>query len=132
MVVLGLALAAGGANAVAVADAIPTASPVDEPVIVGTDGNGQSRTLSVGQELAVALPDNPSSGYVWQLSPIDQGVLHQEGTPQFRSNNPMPGAAGTSVWTFTAAGRGHTTLRLISVRAGSAPAQTFTENITVG
>lgn len=130
MVVLGLALAAGGANAVA--DAMPIASPVDEPVIVGTDGNGQSRTLSVGQELAVVLPDTPSTGYVWKLSEIDQGVLHQEGAPQFRSSNPIPGSAGTSVWTFTAAGRGHTTLRLISVRAGSDPAQTFTENITVG
>ncbi|MQY17718.1 protease inhibitor I42 family protein [Nocardia macrotermitis] len=132
MVVLGLALAAGGANVVAVADAIPTASPVDEPVIVGTDGNGQSRSLSVGQELAVALPDNPSSGYVWKLSPIDRGVLRQEGAPQFRTTNPIPGAAGTSVWTFTAAGHGHTTVRLVSVRPGSAPAQTFTENITVG
>lgn len=131
MIVLGLALAAGGANAVAVADAMPSALPVDEPVIVGTDGNGQAQTLSVGQELAIALPDNPSSGYVWKLGPLDQGVLHLEGAPQFRSTNPMPGSAGTSVWTFTGAGRGQTTVSLVSVRAGSAPAQTFTEKITV-
>ncbi len=131
MVVFGLALAAGGANAMAVADAIPAATPVAEPVIVGTDGNGQTQSLSVGQELAVALPDNPSSGYVWQLGPLDQGVLHQEGAPQFRATSPMPGTAGTSVWTFTAALRGHTTLTLVSVRPGSAPAQAFTENIKV-
>lgn len=131
MVVFGLALAAGGANAVAAADATPVAVPVSEPIIVGTDGNGQDQSLSVGQELAVALPDTPSTGYVWQLGNLDQGVLHQEGSPQFRSTNPLPGSPGTSVWTFTGASRGHTTLTLISVRPGSAPAQTFTENITV-
>jgi len=130
MVVVGLALAGGGVNAAAVV-AAPVATPVNEPVIVGSDGNGQPQSLSVGQELAVAVPDNPSTGYVWQLAPINQAVLHQEGAPQFRSENPMPGSAGMSVWTFTGAGRGHTTLTLISVRPGSAPAQTFTENITV-
>jgi len=129
MVVVGLALAAGGVNVAA--QAAPVATPVGEPLIVGTDGNGQPQTLAVGQELAVALPDTPSTGYVWQLGPINQGVLHQEGAPQFRGENPMPGAAGTSVWTFTAAGRGTTTLTLVSVRPGSAPAQTFTEKITV-
>lgn len=129
MVVVGLALAASGVNVAA--QAAPVATPVDEPIIVGTDGNGQSQTLTVGQELAVALPDNPSTGYVWRLSPINQGVLHQEGAPQFRGENPMPGAAGTSVWTFTAAGPGTTTVTLTAVRAGSAPAQTFTEKIIV-
>jgi inhibitor of cysteine peptidase len=132
MVVIGLALAVGGAYAAAVdASAAPVVVPVDEPVIVGTDGNGQNQSLSVGQELAVALPDNPATGYVWRLGPFNGGVLHKEGDPQFRSQNPMPGSAGTSVWTFTAAAPGRTTLTLVSVRAGSAPAQRFSENITV-
>ncbi|WP_216902642.1 protease inhibitor I42 family protein [Nocardia alni] len=132
MVVFGLALVAGGANVVAVdAAAAPVAAPVDEPVIVGTDANGQSRSLSVGQELAVALPDAPSTGYVWRISALNRGVLHQEGDPQFRSENPLPGSAGTSVWTFTAAAPGRTTLTLASVRAGVAPARTFSEDITV-
>ncbi len=132
MVVFGLALVAGGVNVAAVdASAAPIAVPVDEPVIVGTDANGRSQSLAVGQELAVALPDTPSTGYVWRISALNRGVLHQEGAPQFRSENPVPGSAGMSVWTFTAATPGRTTLTLVSVRPGAAPAQTFSENITV-
>jgi inhibitor of cysteine peptidase len=140
MVVFGLAVAAGGSTVAAqAASAAPVpgiAVPVSEPVVVGTDGNGQPQALTVGQELAVALPDNPSTGYVWQLRDIDDAILHQEGSPQFRPNNSdiMPGAPGTSVWTFTAAAPGSTRLTLISVHPweqGAAPAQQFSITVTV-
>lgn len=137
MVVFGLALAAGGTTAVAAAAPVPAAPGVvhvvSEPIVVGTDGNGQTTTLSVGEELAVALPDNPSSGYVWQIGEVDRGVLSQEGDPVFRPNSPVPGAPGTSVWTFTAARSGSTTLSLVSVRPWDQgnPAQRFSMTVTV-
>ncbi|NKY54134.1 protease inhibitor I42 family protein [Nocardia vermiculata] len=135
MVVLGLALA-GGANAVAVADPVPAppaVHAVSEPVIVGTDGNGGTTNLSVGEELAVALPDTPSTGYVWEIGQIDRGVLAQEGDPVFRPGTMMPGSPGTSVWTFTAAKAGSTHLELVSVRPWDRanPAQRFSMTVAV-
>ncbi|RDI44474.1 protease inhibitor I42 family protein [Nocardia mexicana] len=137
MVVFGLALAAGGPSAVAVAAPAPALPnlvvPVAEPMVVGTDANGTAVTLSSGNELVVALPDNPSTGYRWQVGETDENVLHQEGEPQFRPN---PGdllgtGPGTSVWAFTAANPGTVRLSMVSVRPGSAPAQEFTLNVTV-
>ncbi|MBF6332489.1 protease inhibitor I42 family protein [Nocardia transvalensis] len=138
MIAVGVALAAGATTVTAAADAVPAgpivATPISEPIVVGTDGNGQSQSLKVGQELAVALPDNPSTGFVWQVRELDQAVLHQEGEPQFRSNSIVPGADGMSVWTFTAVAPGSTHLTLASVRPweqGSAPAQQFSLSVTV-
>ncbi|MEV5652316.1 protease inhibitor I42 family protein [Nocardia sp. NPDC052254] len=137
MVVFGLAVAAGGAGAVAGAETIPAVPgvmhAVSEPIIVGTDGDGQNADLSVGQELAVALPDNPGTGYVWQIAELDRGVLAQEGDPVFRPGSVMPGAPGTSVWTFTATRAGSTKLSLVSVRPWDQanPGQRFSMTATV-
>jgi inhibitor of cysteine peptidase len=102
-------------------------------VIVGPDGNGRTQTLSVRQGLAVALPDNPVSGYVWQLRDVDQHVLHQEGDPQLRSGNSGTLPSGTTVWTFTAIAPGTTHVTLVSVRPGQseAPFQQFTLTVEV-
>ncbi|NQE87276.1 protease inhibitor I42 family protein [Nocardia terpenica] len=138
MVAFGVALAAGGTNAVAWADPAAgpaVATPISEPMIVGTDADGQTVTLTVGQELAIALPDNPSTGYRWQLADFDQGVMHQEGDPQFRPTNIMPGSPGTSVWTFTASAPGNTRLDLVSLppawQPGTPPPQHFSVNASV-
>ncbi|MBF6175895.1 protease inhibitor I42 family protein [Nocardia blacklockiae] len=136
MVVFGLALAAGGPSVIAAADPVPgvTAAPIAEPMVLGADADGQAITLSSGQELVVALPDNPSTGYHWQVAEGDQAVLRPEGEPQFRGNpgDLLPGGAGNSVWTFTAGDAGATHLTLVSVRAGDpAPAQQFSLNVTV-
>lgn len=136
MVGFGLALAAGG-NAVAGATPVPATPPAvhaaSEPIVVGTDGNNRTTTMSVGEELAVALPDNPSTGYVWELAEIDRGLLNQEGGPIFRGPSAVPGTPGTSVWTFTAAKSGNSRLSLVSVRPWDRanPAQRFTMTVNV-
>ncbi|WP_019925023.1 protease inhibitor I42 family protein [Nocardia sp. BMG111209] len=121
MVVFGLAVAAGGAGAVAVADAAPVihAAPIAEPLMVGSDDDGHAVTMTVGQELAVALPDNPSTGYRWQLGDLDQNVLRVDGDPQTRANPAggfVPGGPDQAVWTFAAESPGTTTLTLVSAR----------------
>ncbi|MFI5783400.1 protease inhibitor I42 family protein [Nocardia sp. NPDC051570] len=116
MIAFGAALAAGATTAAAAGPAPAIASTNSEQiVIVGTDGDGQSQALTVGQELAVALPDTPSTGYAWQLRGFDQNVLHPEGDPQFKPDGSfMPGGPGTTVWTFTAGTPGTTKLVLES------------------
>lgn len=140
MIVFGLALT-GGANAAtmtaAQALAPVTVSPIAaEPLFTGIEQNGQTVTLSMGQELAVALPDNPTSGFQWRLGDLDQGVLVLDGDPQVRA---APGASGpvgpdTSVWTFATIGPGATTVTLSSVHPwdpAGAPDQQFTLNVVV-
>ncbi|WP_194290755.1 protease inhibitor I42 family protein [Nocardia aurantia] len=140
MVVFGLAVAAGGAGAVAVADAAPVihAAPIAEPVVLGSDDNGHAVTLTVGQELAVALPDNPSTGYRWQLGDLDQNVLRVDGDPQLRANPAggfVPGGPDQAVWTFAAEAPGTTTLNLVSARpweqGGAASGPRYSLTVTV-
>lgn len=121
MVVFGLAVAAGGGGAVAVAGAAPVihAAPISEPVVLGSDDDGHAVNLTVGQELAIALPDNPSTGYRWQLGDLDQNVLRLDGDPQSRANPAggfVPGGPDQTVWTFAAEAPGTTTLTLVSAR----------------
>lgn len=140
MVVFGVALA-GGTNAAVmpIAEALaPVAvSPIAaEPFFAGIEQNGQTVTLTTGQELAVALPDNPTSGFAWRLGDLDQGVLILDGDPQVRA---APGASGpvgpdTSVWTFAAVGPGVTTVTLLSVHPwdpAGVPDQQYTLNVVV-
>ncbi|RDI59630.1 protease inhibitor I42 family protein [Nocardia pseudobrasiliensis] len=139
MIAFGAALAAGATTAAATGPVPTLAAPIADPVVVvGVDGNGQAQALTVGQELAVALPESPSTGYAWQLREADQNVLRQEGEPQFKPDAAFtPGGPGTTVWTFTAATAGTTKLTLATAptqpwaQATPQPPQQFTLTVTV-
>ena len=85
--------------------------------------------------LAVRLDSNPSTGYSWQVSQVDDAVLKQQGEPQFiQPADAPPGAGGAQVFLFTAAAGGSTTLTLVYKRSfepNVAPVQTFTVQVTV-
>jgi len=111
----------------------PAPSPPDRTLTNSDDG--ATIGLKTGQMLAVRLDSNPSTGYSWQVSQVNDAVLKQQGEPQFiRPADAPPGAGGAQVFLFSAAAGGSTTLMLVYRRSFEpevAAAQTFTVQVTV-
>ena len=68
---------------------------------------------SVGQEVKIILPSNPSTGYHWQIvGKLDKNIVEFVSN-DFRADKPvMPGSGGSDVWVFKALGPGETTITL--------------------
>jgi len=98
--------------------------------------NGTTLTLSVGDSIRVMLESNPTTGFEWSVTSLDKNVMHNTES-SFVSGCPgepeVVGCGGHSLWTFTAAGQGNTTLEMVYSRIWESvpPAQTFTLNINV-
>jgi len=116
-----------------------SAAPASNTVAVDETSDGGAVTLSVGQELVIALAANPTTGFSWQVDRIDEAVLRQAGDAEFRPATSAPGLAGApSIETlrFQAAGAGETTLTLVYRRPFEAaetptPENSFTLRVTV-
>ncbi|MGF6885864.1 putative secreted protein [Nocardia sp. GAS34] len=115
---------------------MPTAGP-NTPVNVGQDSDGRDVSLSPNQRLIVSLRANPSTGFGWQLQQLDQNIVKQTGDADYRGDaneGQLVGVGGASVWTFTAAAPGTTTLMLTYQRSwepGIQPAQRFSLTVHV-
>ncbi len=73
--------------------------------------------VNVGQEFALALESNPSTGYHWELAqPLDETVLAFLGSEYRPPEANAIGAGGPEIWTFQAVGRGGATISLKYVR----------------
>ncbi len=72
------------------------------------DANGSTVQVEPNQTFRILLPENPSTGYQWQLSIpsglrlLDQGFVEPA--------DPMPGAGGFHYWDITANGSGEQTI----------------------
>jgi inhibitor of cysteine peptidase len=94
------------------------ASCANQPaaISVGIELSGQTIRMQVGQQLAVTLPSNPSTGYRWEVETIDESLLLQQGEPEYQplgiTGTPMPGEGGSETYRFEAVSRGEAPLRL--------------------
>ncbi|MGV9822190.1 protease inhibitor I42 family protein [Nocardia xishanensis] len=149
VLLLGVALAACGtddgheghtpATSTVITDAEPSGNvePSGDAMHVTEADSGQQRSLSVGGQLIVTLPSNPSTGYGWRLAALDQSVLRPAGEPDYRPNadRPIaPGSGGSAMWTFVGNAAGVTELALEYARPwehGVEPAQKFTLRVEV-
>jgi len=110
-----------------------------QPVTVTEENSGESIQLQQGQQLIVRLTANPSTGYSWSLVDTPDSTLTVDGPIVFEQdqsggNQPLIGAGGTEVCTFTAGAAGQQTLQLEYKRsweAGVAPAKSVSYNVTV-
>ena len=94
----------------------------DEPdrggddVALGAEDDGSLVELSAGQALLVTLESNPTTGYSWEVSEVDDAVLRQMGEPEFKEasaeGEQLVGAGGTQTFSFSSAA-GETTLTLV-------------------
>ncbi|WP_157535387.1 protease inhibitor I42 family protein [Nocardia inohanensis] len=116
---------------------LTTTSASHEAVRLGQDANGKDLTLVPGQGLIITLPSNPTTGFQWGLAELDQGIVKQNGSPEYRqdpSPEGMVGVGGQAIWNFAAAGPGATRLTLEYRRPweqGAEPAQKFSVTVNV-
>jgi inhibitor of cysteine peptidase len=100
---------------------------------ITSQDNGSALTLQAGDSFQIQLPENPTTGYRWELGNWDEAVARKTRDQFSQPATAQPGAGGEHVWEFVANSPGKTTLRLDSRRsweAGSA-AQTFSLTVRV-
>jgi inhibitor of cysteine peptidase len=139
----GLVLAAGCASS----DSTPTGSEPDRggestvvpgsEVIIGAEDDRSQVELRAGQVLVVTLESNPTTGYSWEVSEVDEAVLSQIGEAEFQEapqeGEQMVGVGGIETFRFESA-PGTTTLTLVYHRSWETdvePLETFTVEVTV-
>ncbi len=118
IIVLTLAMAACSSNAVK----------------ISADDNGQTIELTSGQKLVLSLESNPTTGFDWEVSEIDEAVIKQSGESEFKSESDLLGAGGVRTFTFEAVEEGTSTLKLVYHRSWEKdipPEQEFTVTINV-
>jgi inhibitor of cysteine peptidase len=81
-------------------------------VKVGKAENGSRVTLEVGQTLVLSLASNPTTGYQWEITELNQAIL-QETDHEYQADQPaLAGSGGKEIWRFQAQASGTTTLSL--------------------
>lgn len=105
-------------------------SPVKGTLITASS-NGKTVNVHVGDEITVELRANPTTGYDWQLKPLNSKVAVQVGERVYKSSDPsgkLVGAGGQEFYHFRVQAAGSVTLHLENARPwekGKPPAETF-------
>jgi inhibitor of cysteine peptidase len=84
-------------------------------VELGKADHGGHHRASVGEEIEIRLPENPSTGFLWTQPQYDPAALEFLGS-SYESPGTRPGAAGTRVVRFRATRPADSTVRLRNVR----------------
>jgi inhibitor of cysteine peptidase len=70
-------------------------------------------TLRKNQTFQISLESNPTTGYAWEVSAIDEDLLQQLAAPEFTPQSDRIGAGGIQTFHFRAIERGETQLTLV-------------------
>lgn len=104
-------------------------------ITLDANANGGTTRIAQGTMFAIALPENPSTGYTWKLQPLGVPVVGLIGDRYVpASGETQPGEGGTRVMTFAALSPGTAVIDLAQQRQldeASPPTQTFKVTITV-
>lgn len=79
--------------------------------------NGASAQVQRGAKITIELKENPTTGYRWTVSTIDEVLLEPEGDEFWPPDQATPGAGGLRGFFFRAKAAGSTALTLINKRA---------------
>jgi inhibitor of cysteine peptidase len=85
--------------------------------VFGEKDNGASVQVQRDAKIAVELNENPTTGYRWIISRIDEILLVPEGDEFLPPDQKSPGAGGRRRFFFRAKSEGSTALTLINKRA---------------
>jgi len=97
--------------------------------------NNTAVQLNLDTQLVVVLDSNPTTGYMWQLTSVDQNILKHSGNEYEPSPGApeLTGAGGQETWRFTPLAPGETTLKMQYVRSWepNQPAREFILTVTI-
>ena len=79
---------------------------------VSKEDNNNKIKLEVGEELELNLPENPSTGYRWEIQEADDQRLHLQKTEFQVEPGKAIGSEGLRSWIFKAMQAGEVTLRV--------------------
>jgi inhibitor of cysteine peptidase len=85
--------------------------------VFGEKDNGTSVAVQGGAKVTIELKENPTTGYRWTISSVDEGFLQAEGDEFVPPEQTTPGAGGLRRFFFSAKSEGSTALTLINKRA---------------
>jgi inhibitor of cysteine peptidase len=86
------------------------------------------------QVLAISLESNPSTGFSWEITQVDEAILQQVGGVEFESHTTLPGAPGTQTLRFKALKTGKSALELVYRRSweeGTEPQARFSAQVII-
>ena len=97
------------------------------------DDDGGQIDLKNGDEIALVLPGNPSTGYEWVVIEAPS-ILEEVGEAKFLPESDLIGAGGEFHFRFVATGPGTAQLRLVYERPFEEvePVDAFEIDVTVG
>ena len=106
-------------------------------VDVNEENNGGTIQVLPGETIRVRLRSNPSTGFSWELGPIEDGMLETSGESVFEADSHREGEAGyggCEIWTFQAERSGETDVSLFYARPweDKEPAKTFKLHVVIG
>jgi inhibitor of cysteine peptidase len=88
---------------------------VAEPIFSEKD-DGASVEVQCGAKITIELKENPTTGYRWTISNIDEVFLQPQGDEFLPPDQTTPGAGGLRRFLFRAKSEGSTALTLINKR----------------
>jgi inhibitor of cysteine peptidase len=97
--------------------------------------SGKSLHLAVGARFTVQLRSNSGTGYRWDVTPVNEDVVTQEGLPDSQPTSPArPGSQAITTLSFLARAPGTARIEIVYHRPwehGVPPAKTFVVELTV-
>lgn len=131
---VGLTLAAHGVPVNAAAASEKDEGQSMSEVMVGLEDSGKRIAVSLGRRVILRLPENPSTGYRWELQSFAGDILEIHGDHYQPPAVLSPGAGGIRLFEFLAHAPGQVLLHLRLTRPWEterADAQTFDVTVTV-
>jgi inhibitor of cysteine peptidase len=96
--------------------------------------NGGTVTIKAGDELILDIAGNPTTGYVWSVTGLDEAYLQQQGEENYKRDSDLIGAGGMYTYTFKALQPCQTTLTLSYARPfeqDTPPVKTFSVEVLI-
>lgn len=131
---VGLTLAAHGFPVTDAAASEKDGGRAMAEVMVGLEDRGKRIEVSLSSRVTLRLPENPSTGYRWELQSLAGDILEIHGDHYQPPAVLFPGAGGIHIFEFIAHAPGQALLRLRLTRPWEtehADAQTFDVTVTV-